>query len=102
MIIVNQDKDEIINFDNIVSIFIADAWEVKAGALIKATDVSKNSTTLGYYKKEERAKEVLEELSFYKAIFEYYRHTHNVVKREIENDFVRDDVMFDIFVMPED
>lgn len=60
MIIVSQDKDEIINFDNISSIVINDAWDDKPGQVIIATDVRGNKHTLGYYKSEERAKEVLD------------------------------------------
>lgn len=68
MIIVSQDKDEIINFDNISSIVINDAWDDKPGQVIIATDVRENRHTLGYYKSEERAKEVLQE------IIKSYRH----------------------------
>lgn len=62
MIIVSQDKDEIINFDNISSIVINDAWDDKPGQVIIATDVRGNKHTLGYYKSEERTKEVLQEI----------------------------------------
>lgn len=64
MIIVNQDKDEIINFDNTLNICILYdegekyPWEIFAG--MKAPD--DNYRTLGYYKTEERAKEVLQEI----------------------------------------
>ena len=62
MIIVNQDKTEIINFDNTLNIALYEddenGWEIYAG--MKAPD--DNYRTLGYYKTKERAKEVLLEI----------------------------------------
>lgn len=62
MIIVNQDKTEIINFDNTLNIALYEddenGWEIYAG--MKAPD--DNYRTLGYYKTKERAKEVLQEI----------------------------------------
>ena len=62
MIIINQDKTEIINFDNTLNIALYEddenGWEIYAG--MKAPD--DNYRTLGYYKTKERAKEVLQEI----------------------------------------
>ena len=64
MIIVSQDK-EIINFDNVTRIFIEDFSEDGDGFGIGAGTNSAESQCwdLGYYKTEERAKEVLQEIS---------------------------------------
>lgn len=64
MIIVSQDK-EIINFDNVTRIFIEDFSEDGDGFGIGADTNSAESQCwdLGYYKTEERAKEVLQEIS---------------------------------------
>lgn len=62
MIIVSQDKDEIVNFDNITSIVVCDVWDDKPGQVLKATDIRGSRHSLGYYKDEERAKEVLNEI----------------------------------------
>lgn len=57
MVIVNQAKDEIINFDNINNIFIFYDNEVKA-----CGNVEDSIYSLGKYESEERAKEVLQEI----------------------------------------
>jgi hypothetical protein len=59
MIIVSQDKTEIINFNNIINIQIVDCdgdFVLAATALVGIEDVYRE---LGYYKTEEKAKEVL-------------------------------------------
>ena len=63
MIIVSQDK-EIINFDNVTRIFIADFSEDGDGFGIGADTNSAESQCwdLGYYETEQRAKEILEEI----------------------------------------
>ena len=63
MIILSQDKKEIINFDNVMNIEITDCEEegfgIFAGVIIGVDD---NYRLLGYYKTEKRAKEVLVEI----------------------------------------
>lgn len=58
MIIINQDKDEIVRFDKADSIWICADEEDKF--TIEAT--SDTNATLGYYRTKERAKEVLQEI----------------------------------------
>ena len=61
MIIVSQDKRKIVNFDNIYYIDyykIDETYEIDANI-----DKDKDSISLGYYKTEERAKEVLQEIT---------------------------------------
>ncbi len=58
MIIVSQDKTEIVNFDNVDSVWICPDEEGRF--TIEAT--ADTNATLGYYKTEERAKEVLQEI----------------------------------------
>ena len=57
MIIVSQDKTEIVNFDNITKIAQKDG---KIGISSEAFD--SNYEEIGKYKTEERAKEVLQEI----------------------------------------
>lgn len=62
MIIFSQNKDEIVNFDNIINIMITDCdgdFVISAVALVGIDDVYRE---LGYYKTEERAKEILQEI----------------------------------------
>lgn len=64
MIIVSQDKTEIINFDNVININITDCGEdgylISAGFVVGRDD---NHRDLGYYETEERAKEILQGVS---------------------------------------
>lgn len=63
MIIINQDKNELVNFDNIMCINITnceeDGYLISAGFVVGRDD---NYRDLGYYNTEERAKEVLAEI----------------------------------------
>ena len=59
MIIVSQDKTEIVNFDNVNSLWICPDEEGRF--TIEAT--ADTNTTLGYYETEERAKEVLQKIT---------------------------------------
>ena len=58
MVIVNQDKDEIVNFDRADSIWVCSDEDGRF--TIEAT--ADTNTTLGCYKTKERAKEVLKEI----------------------------------------
>ena len=68
MIIVSQDKTKIVNFDNIDAIEIGNPLKYVDGMFkVFASTTSDNEYTLGKYKTEERAKEVLQEIiGFYK------------------------------------
>ncbi len=64
MIIVSQEKDEILNFNNIMNIQVTnceeDGYLISEGFIVGRDD---NYRDLGYYKTEERAKEVLQEIT---------------------------------------
>lgn len=63
MIILSQDKTEIINLGNVINVNISDCGEegylISAGFIVGRDD---NYRDLGYYQTEERAKEVLQRL----------------------------------------
>lgn len=61
MIIVSQDKDKIINFDNLTQIYITQDEEITA-YFIRFETVDSLYDDLGEYKTEERAREVLQEI----------------------------------------
>ena len=64
MIIVSQDKELILNFENIEAIGIGNPLEDDDGMFkVLASTASDNEYTLGKYKTEERAKEVLQEIT---------------------------------------
>ena len=61
MIIVSQDKTKIVNFDNLIQIYITQDEEETAN-FIRYESVDSLYEDLGEYKTEERAKEVLREI----------------------------------------
>ena len=61
MIIVSQDKDKIVNFDNLTQIYIT-RDEEETATFIRYETVDSLYDDLGEYKTEERAKEVLQEI----------------------------------------
>jgi len=104
MLIVSQNRKEVVNINNTTRIFIEDLTEESGDFGIGADTNSAESQVwdLGYYQTEERAKQVLEELVYYKAIFEYYRYSPKSVQDDIAEDFIKDEVMFDTYEMPEE
>ena len=62
MIIVSQEKNRIINFDNILQIYITIDEDDK-GCYIQYEDCNNSYEGLGKYNTEERAKEVLQEIT---------------------------------------
>lgn len=69
MIIENQDKTKIVNFDNLTQIYITQDEEETA-TFIRCETVDSLYDDLGEYKTEERAKEVLQEII---KAYRYYR-----------------------------
>lgn len=61
MIIVSQNKTKIVNFDNLIQIYITQDEEETAN-FIRYESVDSLYEDLGEYKTEERAKEVLQEM----------------------------------------
>lgn len=61
MLIVSQDKDNIVNFNNVISIGIEDFSDSSPWQRITA-ETLRTAVVLGDYKTEERAKEVLREI----------------------------------------
>ena len=84
MIIVSQDKDLILNFRNIDAMGIGNPLEDDDGMFkVLASTTSDNEYTLGKYKTEERAKEVLQEIikvyKFYNGKTYYVEDVHNLL-----------------------
>ena len=61
MLIVNQDRDKIVNFRNLTQVYITQDEE-KIAWFIRFETVDSLYDDLGEYKTEERAKEVLQEI----------------------------------------
>lgn len=84
MIIVSQDKDLIVNFDNVEAIILGNPIKDEHGfCKIIALVTSNNNCTLGKYATEERAKEVLQEIikvyKFYNGKTYYVEDVHNLL-----------------------
>lgn len=62
MIIVSQDKDVIINFENVLIININQTKKTQIGGWFSCNEENNNNVLLGEYATEERAKEVLNEI----------------------------------------
>ena len=86
MLILSQDKKSIYNFNNIISIQIEEGYN---GFNLVVYGAINNYTSLGKYKTEERAKEVLQE------IIETYKE-NGIIK--IDNVQVENKVVYE---MPE-
>lgn len=61
MLIVSQNRKEVVNFNEVVNIWIG-YDEIEKKYEINVTGVGYADGTLGYYETEERAKEVLQEI----------------------------------------
>jgi hypothetical protein len=100
MIIVSQDKGKIINFDNMTRVYIT-FDEGDDDVCIRTETVDSLYEDLGYYKTEERAKEVLQEIVKNNSIFNYFKCVNSEVQETMAGSFIRADFMFDVYEMPE-
>lgn len=100
MIIVNQDRSSIVNFENVVEIFIEDKRaESEKYPFAIGYETEKCCNELGYYETEERAKEVLEEININYANCQMI----NIPKATV-NQYISSDNLFKVicFKMPEE
>lgn len=77
MIIVSQDKTKIVNFDNLTQIYITQDEE-KTATFIRYETVDSLYDDLGEYKTEERAKEVLQDISLRYEAIELCKREHSM------------------------
>lgn len=94
MVIISQNKENIINFENVVIIGLL-------GNKIKVGFNNGKDATLGEYETAQRASEILEDINHYKSIFEYYKFSDADTKEEIASEFLIGNTMFDTYEMPE-
>ena len=98
MIIVSQDKKEIINFDNVKEIYIKKWSTMEKGKVVWFYEINVDKrkdyeTVIGTYPTEERAKEVLQE------IIEFLDRKSLV---EMDEDGVTMQVLGNIYRMPKE
>ena len=87
MIIVSQDKDVIVNFDNVGNIWINNPLENDDGKFEIIAENYLNNTVIGDYKTEERAKEILQEIIEFYEISKRYESKNGVIVFQ-DNKFV--------------
>ena len=101
MIIVNQNKDEFLNFDNIMDVNISDCQEegylISAGFIVGRDD---NYRELGYYENKERANEILKEIRTAYSNFSYFKNATKEGKDYMINLLKHKYEQFDIYEMP--
>lgn len=101
MIIVNQNEDEFLNFDNIMDVNISDCQEegylISAGFIVGRDD---NYRELGYYETKERANEILKEIRTAYSNFSYFKNATKEGKDYIINLLKHKYEQFDIYEMP--
>lgn len=101
MIIVNQNKDEFLNFDNIMDVNISDCQEdgylISAGFIVGRDD---NYRELGYYETKERANEILKEIRIAYSNFSYFKNATKEGKDYMINLLKHKYEQFDIYEMP--
>ena len=99
MIIVSQEKNKIINFDNIIDISITDCdknFIISAEAIIGTDDVY---IELGYYITEKRAKEILKSIYDFYSACEIYK-CNSSIKNEMTLRILSTNVVPMVYVMP--
>ena len=102
MIIVSQERTEKINFDNVININITDCKEdgylISVGFIVGRDD---NYRELGYYKTEERAKEVLNDIIKQKTMFEYFKVVDDETQEKMTETMQKTGMIFEVYKMPE-
>lgn len=101
IIIVSQEKDGIINFNNILVIRLSTDFETKKKTIIYVDCVGDEHFGIGKYDTEERAKEVLQKIIRQKSIFEYFKNAPRDIQNSIADDFIKQNIIFDTYEMPE-
>lgn len=85
MIIINQDKNNVINYDNVKSLWIEDNVLDETNTTFY---INADEDFLGEYKTEERAKEVLKEIwEFYEISKRYECSSNNGITLFLEPTF---------------
>ena len=83
MIIVSQDKYNILNFDTTINIGVEEISTLNDIVQISA-QTNGNTIIIGKYETEERAKEVLQEIIQAKTDFEYYKYADQSERNELD------------------
>ena len=103
MLIINQDKTMILNFENIEAIGIGNPLEDKDGKFkILCDTTSDNQYTMAEYDTEERAKEVLVDIVNIRAIIEIYKCSNEDTQDIFDKKMLKENLLFDTYEMPKE
>ena len=106
MIIVSQDKDVIVNFDNVVSVYvIRDALSEEKGLENYNIDYSTNdeiNIVIGTYATKERAKEILKMIVSAYQSYKLFQCTNNAIQEEIAKKYQEFSIIPFKFEMPQE
>ena len=95
MIIISQDKNGILNFDNI------QLCRINQEGIVYVFLNEYNSFKLGEYSTEERAKEVLQQIACRYSSEEIYKRANSKTQEELTRNYVEIKIIPYIFEMPE-
>lgn len=101
MIIVSQDKYNVLNFNTTVNIGLEEISTLNDIVQVTA-ETNGNAVVLGKYKNEERAKEVLEDMVTTRAIFEIYKCSDTDIQCMFDKRMLEENMTFDTYEMPEE
>ena len=101
MIIVSQDKEKIINFDNIIRFFIGFADENRKRS-VRYEAANKTFEDLGIYETEERAKEVLKEIARFYRMFKGMETCNTDVQVNISEQIEKEGQALHVYTRPEE
>lgn len=103
MVIMNQDKTMLLNFENIEAIGIGNPLENSDGKFqILVETTSDNQYPIAEYGTEERAKEVLQNIASAYSDFRYYAAEDGKKKIEIGIKIYQNYKSIDLFEMPKE
>lgn len=100
MVILSQDKTQMINFDNVKNIWMTVMNKSNRDEDAKFYIVA-DDTLLGGYGTEERAKEILLEIATHNVTFNLFKCSDAEKQKRALEEFLEKGMMFDIYEMPE-
>lgn len=103
MIIVSQDKTMSLNLDNIEAIGVGNPLENNDGKFqILVETTSDNQYQIAKYETEERAKEILDDITNTRAIFEIYKCSDANTQNIFDEKMLKENLIFDTYEMPKE
>ncbi len=100
MIIVSQDKKTRINFNNCADVHISNTIENRYDIFV--VTLLGMTCKLAEYETEERAKEILKEITVAYSDFEYFKNTTKEAKNYLMDFLMKKYEQFDIYEMPKE